>query len=1009
MNQDVTRKHLPNVYTIGAGNSFVDALVAGIDERFGGDPLALSSATVLLPNRRAVRSLKEAFLRFHDKKPILLPVIRAIGDVDEGEIAFLGAGFGVDFSEIVPAITPVRRQVLLTKLVSSWYVQREKTGTSSQAIAPAQAWRLAGDLAHLIDQVETEGLSFTRLNELAPDKLAMHWNDTLEFLKIVTEHWPQILAEEKVQNPASYRNQLINQATQVYANKGRSGVVIAAGSTGSIPATAHLLRTIARLPNGHVVLPGLETTMSDEIWDMIDDTHPQSGLKRFLDNIGASRYEVAPWLEEGTAEKDTRINLLEQSLLPAAATAQWQSLVATDYSAEGVQSHFDGMSAIVAPTRREEAEAIAVLMREALETPGKTAALVTPDRQLALYVRAALKRWGVAIDDSGGDKAINSLPGRLLTLLAQAVSEHFSPIALLSLLQHPLVSCGLPREAFLPFVRRLDENLLRGVRPASGLDGLIARAQSINADNTQKLSSEDLKTLTQIIGLLRPLERILGSAAVLPAVLEQHVAVAEKLAASSNTSGADVLWRGDAGAGLADQITNLIENTAVFDGISAYGYSTLFAELMNDITVRPSWNQHPRLAIWGPLEARLQQADIMVLGGLNEGVWPAEPDIDPWMSQSMRSEFGLPSLARRIGQSAHDFMLAASAPRVLLTRSLKVDGTPSVPSRWWFRLEALAGQNVPRADQYLGWAAQLSKPDVFAPCSPPAPKPPLDVRPTKLSVTQVQEWMRDPYALYAKKILGLRTIDPIDDRPNAATKGNLLHEALEVFLKEDGPLYGPDGHKRLIETGVRVFEPVLSQPTVYAFWWPRFERIAAWFVKHEDDRRRTHRIVLIEDWAEHSFNKDALSFTLVAKADRIDQHLETEALSIIDYKTGGIPTAKQVEAGYAPQLPLEGLLAQSGAFNGLPSGTVNDLSFWKLSGGDPVCEIKQPIKDVEMSIADAEEGLMHLVQAFADQNTPYLSNPRPSIAGYGEYDHLARVKEWRSGVDPFADAEGDVP
>lgn len=995
-------EHAPSVYTISSGYAFVDALVAGLHARFGDDPLKLSSATILLPNRRAVRSLKEAFLRFYDKKPVLLPTMRAIGDVDEGEVSFLGTGFGVDVSGFAPAITPVRRQVLLMLLVSNWYGRH--AGSIDDKVAPAQAWRLSGDLAHLIDQVETEGLSFDKLQDLAPDTLAAHWGDTLDFLKIVTEHWPTILSEAGLQNPAAYRNQLIDQAKQLYANKPHSGPVIAAGSTGSIPATAALLRTIARLPMGSVILPGLDRNMSDDVWNMLDDTHPQAGMKRCLENIGASRFEVNEWHTDTSPKQLARIQLLQNSLLPAAATAHWLELAPKD----DVKDCFSGLSSIVAPTRREEAEAIAVLMREVLETAGKTAALVTPDRQLALYVRAALRRWGIEIDDSGGDKAINTLPGRLLTLLAQAVSERFTPIAILSLLQHPLVACGMPRAEFLPFVRRIDESVLRGVRPASGLDGLTARAESIHQNDARQLSADDLNTLRHIIDVLRPLEEVLNNETTLPEAIAAHIAVAEALTDNAETTGANILWQGEAGIALSDHLTSLVDNTAELNGINAYGYGTLFPALMQDVTVRPSWNQHPRLAIWGPLEARLQQADVMVLGGLNEGVWPAETDIDPWMSRSMRREFGLPSLDRRIGQSAHDFMLAASAPNVFMTRSLKVGGTPAVPSRWWFRLEALAGTEVPRADHYLDWAAVLNEPQSFAPIAPPAPTPPLAARPTKLSVTQIQEWMRDPYALYAKKILNLRVLDPIDDKPNAATKGNLLHEALELFLREDGAQYGTEGHKRLLETGRRVFEPVLSQPTVYAFWWPRFERIAKWFIGHEEARRKTHKILLVEDWAEHTFATADISFTLVAKADRIDQILSTGALSIIDYKTGGIPTSKQVDAGYAPQLPLEGLLAQQGAFADVQPSPVCDLSFWKLSGGEPVVEIKQPIKDVETSIVDAETGLLTLVQTFADEKTPYLSNPRPAIAGYGEYDHLARVKEWRSGVDPF-EHEGGAP
>lgn len=991
--------HPPKIFSIDAGFSFVDELAKGILERFGADPLILPTITVLLPNRRAVRSLREAFLRLFENKPILLPSMRALGDVDDGEMELLGAGYGVDPTDMLPPISPVRRLVLLARLVQAWY-----SSGGDANLAPAQAWRLAADLAKLLDQVQTERVSFGKLEELAPAAMALHWTKTLEFLKIITATWPEILADEAAVDPADYRNQMLAQVKLLYEQASVDTPVIAAGSTGSLPATADLLAVISRLPKGCVILPGLDQSMPDEIWQDIDDTHPQVALKLLLNRIGASRHEVGSWRDQPCPFNESRIKLLQNSLLPARATDMWRKL-----SLPKVQADlWCGMRAIVAPTRREEAEAIAVVLREVLETPAKTAALVTPDRQLALYVRMALRRWGVHIDDSGGDRAVNSLPGRLLSLLAHAASESFGPKVLLALLQHPLCASGISRQDFIHFVRTIDKYALRGVRPASALAGVARHLRALGETKNSGIDRKVIAHFERVKGILEPFEQALSGDTTVAVALRALVAAAEGLAATDDEPGAEILWRGEAGTALADHLSDLIENADILTLSGAGGLGTFFDEVMSTVTVRPTWNQHPRLAIWGPLEARLQQADLMILGGLNEGVWPRDADPDPWMSRSMRSAFGLPSVDRRIGQSAHDFLLAASAPDVILTRSEKTNGTPTVPSRWWFRVEALARQKIPAADVYLQWGQSLSTAPRTVPLSPPEPKPPVSARPNKLSVTQVQEWMRDPYALYAKKILNLSKLDALDERPNAATKGTLLHEALERFLKEEGPIVGEAGYQRLMATGEKVFETVLTQPTVYAFWWPRFQRIARWFVDNEAERQKTFDAAVIEGWARHEFTVQGCPepFTLIAKADRIDLHRQDGTAVIIDYKTGNIPTARQMSAGYAPQLPLEGWLVQEGAFEGLDKADVADLVFWKLSGGDPVQEQKRPVKDLDATIEAATKGLHTLIQVFSDDKTPYLSNPRPSDAGYGDYDHLARVKEWQTVDDPLNDTEG---
>lgn len=979
----------PSLYTIDPASSFVDALVDGLLARADGDPLKLSAMTVLLPNRRAQRSLQEAFLRKLEYKTSLLPVMRPIGDVDEEEIAFLGAGFGLDLSSLQPAMPETRRLSLLTQLILRW-------DRFDQTLAPAQAWRLASELARLMDQVDTEGADYKKLLELVPEGLAGHWDITLEFLKVVSEAWPAILAEEGLQNPVMRRDKLLAMLADIWEQKPPTGEVIAAGSTGSIPATAHLLKVIAFMPGGSVVLPGLDHRMNDEAWAAVDSTHPQTAMKSLLDSMGASRHEVEPWLMEVVPGKE-RSAFLRTALLPSALTSSWQ----TSSFAGGCSDIFEGMKAIVAPTRREEADAIAVLMRETLETPEKTAALVTPDRQLARHVRASLARWNIDIDDSGGDRALNTVPGRFLGLIADVSANGFAPVPLLALMQHPLVSLGLERATYLGMVRKLDRDVLRGVRPAGGIDGLRKRAQQVATTSKTGFGADELVLFEQFLGILAPLEMVFDEEVSLAQVLRMHIEVAEALATASESSGADMLWKGEAGQVLSQALTDLLPETENLTSIGRDGYNALFAEMLAPVMVRPVWRNHPRLSIWGPLEARLQRTDVMILGGLNEGIWPREVKSDPWMNRPMRAEFGLPPLERRIGQSAHDFLQAASGGTVFLTRAEKLDGSPTVPSRWWFRIEALAGNAIPKADEYIEWAAALTTAERRTLARAPAPTPPVAARPTQLSVTQVETWMRDPYALYANRILGLKTLDPIDDSPSASAKGTLLHEALELFLSEKGPKYGDEGFARLIETGKRVFEPVITQPTVYAFWWPRFERIANWFVANEEQRAKAYETAVIEGRAKAQV--PGTDFTLIAKADRIDRNRESGELQVIDYKTGNVPTSKRVAAGFAPQLPLEAWLAEVGGFEGLAKTAVEDLIYWELKGGDPIQQQRKPVKDVRHTVDTAIEGLTRLVDAFSSENTPYLSNPRPSEAGYGDYDHLARIKEWRGGANPFGD------
>lgn len=419
--------------------------------------------------------------------------------------------------------------------------------------------------------------------------------------------------------------------------------------------------------------------------------------------------------------------------------------------------------------------------------------------------------------------------------------------------------------------------------------------------------------------------------------------------------------------------------------------------------VRPRYGEHPRLSIWGPLEARLQQTDLLILGGLNEGTWPAEPAADPWLSRPMRRQFGLPSPERRIGLAAHDFAQALAAPRVVLTRSERVEGTPAVPSRWLARLDAVAPDHTMKEIKaqgayWVGWAKALDAPEATRPCPPPRPCPPVAARPRRLSVTAIGTLMTNPYAVYARHILRLKCLDPIDADPGAAERGQVIHDALSAFIRSCDTDPPDDALERLLRIGEQAFSGLDAWPEARAFWWPRFERIAQWFADGEAARRTdvTHSATEVEGVL--ALQAPQGRFLLTARADRIDRAADG-GLQIIDYKTGGVPTDKQIVAGYAPQLPLEALIAEAGGFDGVAAAPVSGVAHWRLSGGSPAAEIKPPkLADVATLVEQAGRGLAGLIARFDQADTPYLARLRPDfVLRFDDYEHLARVLEWSAG------------
>jgi len=962
------------VFTIPASVPFVDGLAAGLLAGSAGAPFALTDHLILLPTRRSVGALRDAFLR-QSGQALLLPRMRAIDDVDEDELDFADTG-GLDDLGLAPQLPSLRRELLLSQLVMA----RDQDGGD-----PAQATRLAVDLGRLLDQIHTERLSVAQLADLVPESYAEHWQITLKFLKIVTEHWPAILAGEEAMDGAARRDLLLSRLAEVWRRTPPNHPVIIAGSTGSLPATADLMAVVSEFDGGAVVLPGLDQSLDDESWSAVaaEPGHPQHGMTLVLARLGADRASVRPWPGlEPSVRLQARAALLSEALRPAETTERWRQLASIPDAA------LDGMTEIDCPGPQEEALVIALLLRQALEVPGQRAALVTADRTLARRVASALGRWDIVIDDSGGQPLAHTAPGALFILTANMIAEDFSPVALLAALKHPLVGGGLPPGQFRRAVRSLERLCLRGPAPAGGMAGLIDAA--VQGDATGSLA----RWLHRLEAACRPmLDRAVDPDAGFNDLVTAHVELVEWLAAPADGD-ENPLWAGEAGSAAAVFIDELLSAVRGLPAPSRAQWPALLDMLMMARPVRPRWPLHPRLAIWGPLEARLQQMDVVIIGGLNEGIWPPEARADPWLSRPMRQAFGLPQPERRIGLSAHDFTQLAAADRVYLTRAAKVDGTPTVPSRWLLRLRSLLHGfdrtlRDAQAEELLTMARELEQPDVVRPVPAPAPCPPVAARPRRLSVTAIETLIRDPYSIFARHILNLKPLDPVAAIPGPAERGIVVHRAFETFFADTEP----PTIERLLEHGRAAFEALLRDPAGHAFWWVRFERAAHWFIAADADLP-ARLSSIVEARGRIELPLGPYSVTLSAMADRIDR-LADGTLAIIDYKTGQVPSKAQVAAGLSPQLPLEAAIARVGGFENVDAMPISKLLYIGLGGGNPPGTLSDVGEDVSEQTDRALAGLTELMAQFAKPTTPYRSRPRPMWASrYGTYDHLARVKEW---------------
>ncbi|MGJ8582885.1 MAG: double-strand break repair protein AddB [Marinosulfonomonas sp.] len=970
----------PRVFACPPGADFPQLLVQGLRERTATlSPENLARVEIFVNTRRMQRRIKALF----DAGPAcLLPRVRLVTDLANDP-----AG-----PDVLPAVSPLRRRLELSQLVARLLDQRPE-------LAPRSAiFDLSDSLALLLGEMQDEGVTLDDISNLDVTDRSGHWQRSLDFLKIAARFFGQDTSEPP---DAIARQRIVTeQLIETWKDTPPDHPIIVAGSTGSRGTTAMLMRAVASLPQGAIILPGFDFELPDTVWEQLNEPlsgedHPQYRFAQIISRLGLAAVDVTLWAGRQSKDIVARNQLLSLALRPAPFTSQWMK---EGPELTGCTDAAENMTLLEAPSDRVEAVAVAMILREAAET-GKKAALVTPDRLLTRRVSAALDRWKIEPDVSVGEPLDLSAPGRLLRHVSDLFGRVLTSDALLAILKHPLTnSGGADRGQHLLWTRELEMKLRRYGPPFPKAQDLLEWAAQ------GKDTADRYAWAVWVVSVLFDhSERGQNS---LSDHLNVHIDTTTRLADGPNPTAEGALWKKADGQQAWNIVSDLRNNADYGGQLNAADYGALFLSILKRGEVRDPLRPHPNIMIWGTLEARVQGADLVVLGGLNDGVWPELPSPDPWLNREMRANAGLLVPERRVGLSAHDFQQAAAAKEVVMSRSIRNAEAETVPSRWINRLTNLMegmsneGKNAlndmrSRGEAWVDLAEQLDAPREPVPPEPrPAPMPPVAARPDKLSVTAISRLIRDPYAIYAANVLRLRKLDPLHRRPDAPLRGTVLHAALEEFIKNLDVTQGMEvARENLMATTDKTLLKHAPWPAARALWRAKIERVADKFLSDEFKRQTIATPLVFEIDGKMGFAD--LGFTLIGKADRIDR-TELGRLIIYDYKTGSPPSKNQLKY-FDKQLLLEAMMAEAGAFETVPHAIVAEIAHISL-GSNPKYD---PVALEPGEIAQIKAEFIELITQYQRPDQGYTSRrAMVEVAFGGDFDHLARFGEWDETQEP---------
>ena len=960
-----------SLYNVPYSSPFFRVLAQKFLHMYKDNPLGLSNVLFLLQNRRSCQNLKEAFLQANDLTPFLLPKIVPVYETDEDDVFF--ANEGLAETDLPAAVSREERLFLFAKMIAA-----QKNTYGIENMSYAQSLSLASYLGKLIDDALSENLSFENLTNIVPEQYAAHWQINLDFLKIVTAYWPDILKERGLIDACQRRNLLIKQRAAGWL-KDLNIKVVAAGIGVPFDALKEVAKVLGRMENSEIYLYGLDKDMPNGKWENLSKTHPQYEKKELLDLLKVNRADVSDVAMKTNVNRE---NFVAEVMREAETTDCWRFLQDNKELLKGL----NGVSLIEAADGFEEALAIAMIMRRVLETPGKTAALVTPDRNLARMVASALKRFGVEIDDSAGLPLHLSPIGIYLRQILDVVENDFSASSIAALLKNEFVRMGKSKQQIKTDVYEAEYEKRM---PHYGKKHETPKQDMLN------------DTIIKFFADLRALYE--KNEVSLETLIKTHITLAEKLAEDDLLSGAQNLWRHEDGRQCAAVVAQILEKASTAGCISPKEYSAVFLTLLSLDAVRKPYGTHPRLKILGLIEARFCAFDVMIAGSLNEGIWPKSFETDPFMSRAMKESFGLPAPEKQIAQTADDLCALLNAKEVYLTRALRVDDAPTNKSRYWLRIETVLkalGADIKdiKSQFYLDLAEKINQTEKPILIAPVRPTPPVSARPREFSASTFKKWMQSPYDIYADKILNLKKLDALDIRLKANDFGDFMHCVLEKFGKAYPKALDENAEAVLRQIAAEELDKLQIDSSVKVFWSGLIEKMIVWFLQTEPAYRTDISDVLTEVRGKITFKGPAGDVLLTARADRIDT-TKDGFYQIVDYKTGSYPSNADVIRGFEPQLPLEGLIAQVGGFEKdgkvLPPRPVKKLLYFALGNKiEPTGESKNT--DIQCVLEQTQERIEKMINVFDDVNTPYLYNPNPQNKNnYSDYEHLSRFKEWK--------------
>jgi len=989
----------PHVYNMPSGVPFLDRLATGLRRRYGDE---LQSGLILLPTRRAVRGMGEAFVRAaaeDDIRAALLPRLRPLADIDPEEPPFEP---GELVGKVRPAIDGTLRRFEMARVVAAYHER-----AMDLPLDAATALAMADPLLAILDDAALEEAKLTETDAWARliGEAAKHFQDAATLYKIIQDFWPERLAELNMEEPQTRKVKLLDALVDHWTENPPDHPVIIAGSTGSLRATRRLMRVVANLPKGLVVLPGFQATDNDETWDSIDEQHPQYAMKLLINDLEIDRGDVrdfvADIVEDNSINKTrlARTRVLEEALVPASRTSDWLKRIEKlerDSGKEIFDDAVNGLSLIEARSDAEEALAIALILREALEEKSQTAALVTPDQALARRVRARLARWDVDVDMSQGEPLAETSIGVFLEAVLSASQKPDSALAKAVIFGHGLTGLGQEPLQVLKIWHEIEFQVYR--------EGGDRHAPKPGLHEIEIALTDTLKPLTELQGQ-----------AGAPVWASALITASEHIATRSDHHGSHYLWSGKAGERAAQLLENIILYGHNLPKVDATGFLRLMRQLMTGIVVRPRGGTHPRLSILGPLEARMLEADVIILGGLNEGVWPAAPSPGPFLSRGMRKDMKLSLPERRYGLAAHDFFELASNPKVFLSRSKRSDSGPTISSRWVWRLKTLlqgaygdkkiVETRLRTADHYLEIARKMDfiAAEDVTPATAPRPMPPTDKRWTtdkgrSLSITEVKTFIRDPYSIYGKHVLGLKRLKDLDHQNEASEFGSAIHLGIENFLKANKAPFTEMDDAKLVEAFNAAFVEYKYTPEVIAKERARFKAIAE-SLRAEMNARHAegYKQEGLEIWGKAKIpDRD---FTIRGQMDYVERGME--GYGFVDFKTGTPASDSEVAAGFDPQLPLAAFILREGGLKNHKAAGTARLGYMRVKGSNDDFKYT-PIgkkKSVNELVDESVETLTKLIDRYDDPKTPYESQVRAQYTNsWSDFDELARRAEW-AGMD----------